>query len=134
MSDTVIDAEDAAEPQTAPARPDTAGAAETPSAAFALNAETRGILRALAGEQRQDLLALFAGGAELTVSSVAERMGIAQPTASQRLAALRRSGVLSYRKDGRQVYYRIDARAVERSLTELLAYLRTGRSPEAGPT
>jgi DNA-binding transcriptional ArsR family regulator len=85
----------------------------------------REFLKALASEQRQQMLQLFTGGVELTVGTVAERLGIAQPTASQQLALLRRGGLLTSRKDGRQVYYRIDTAAVERSLRELQGYLRT---------
>jgi DNA-binding transcriptional ArsR family regulator len=71
------------------------------------------------------MLELFTGGIELTVGSVAERLGIAQPTASQQLALLRRGGLLTSRKQGKQVYYRIDGLRVERSLAELQSYLRT---------
>ncbi|MEU5995523.1 metalloregulator ArsR/SmtB family transcription factor [Spirillospora sp. NPDC047418] len=90
-----------------------------------LGAGAREFLKALASEQRQAMLELFTGGIELTVGTVAERLGIAQPTASQQLALLRRGGLLTSRRDGKQVYYRIDARAVDQSLTELRTYLRT---------
>ncbi|WP_169813912.1 hypothetical protein [Actinomadura kijaniata] len=49
---------------------------------------------------------------------------------SGQLALLRRGGLLTSRKDGKQVHYRIDATAVERSLTELQDYLRTCCPPE----
>ncbi|MFI0351316.1 ArsR/SmtB family transcription factor [Actinomadura sp. 9N407] len=68
---------------------------------------------------------LFAGGIELTVGAVAERLGIAQSTASQQLALLRRGGLLISRKDGKHVHYRVDSPRVEQSLTELQTYLRT---------
>ncbi|WUI01541.1 metalloregulator ArsR/SmtB family transcription factor [Spirillospora sp. NBC_00431] len=90
-----------------------------------LGPQAREFLRALASEQRQQMLELFTGGIELTVGTVAERLGIAQPTASQQLALLRRGGLLVSRKHGKQVYYRIDATTVERSLIELQSYLRT---------
>ncbi|TDC88564.1 transcriptional regulator [Actinomadura sp. 7K507] len=90
-----------------------------------LGAGGREFLKALASEQRQAMLELFTGGIELTVGTVAERLGIAQPTASQQLALLRRGGLLTSRRKGKQVHYRIDADAVERSLTELQTYLRT---------
>ncbi|TDB74304.1 transcriptional regulator [Actinomadura sp. KC216] len=79
------------------------------------------------------MLELFTGGIELTVGTVAERLGIAQPTASQQLALLRRGGLLISRKQGKQVHYRIDAAAVERSLTELQTYLRTCCPPATQP-
>ncbi|HEU5420222.1 MAG TPA: metalloregulator ArsR/SmtB family transcription factor [Streptosporangiaceae bacterium] len=107
-----------------------AAAADTASAgcdaaAVQLGAGAREFLRALASQQRQHMLELFAGGIELTVGAVAERLGIAQPTASQQLALLRRGGLLTSRKDGKQVYYRVDTAAVAQALTELQSYLRT---------
>ncbi|MDL4774872.1 ArsR/SmtB family transcription factor [Actinomadura xylanilytica] len=85
----------------------------------------REFLKGLASQQRQQMLELFAGGVELTVGTVAERLGIGQSGASQQLALLRRGGLLTSRKDGKQVRYRVDTLAVERSLTELQNYLRT---------
>ncbi|NDU71740.1 helix-turn-helix domain-containing protein [Actinomadura sp. DSM 109109] len=78
------------------------------------------------------MLELFAGGVELTVGTVAERLGIGQSNASQQLALLRRGGLLTSRKDGKQVRYRVDTTSVERSLTELQNYLRTCCPPPDG--
>ncbi|MFB4313866.1 ArsR/SmtB family transcription factor [Actinomadura sp. 21ATH] len=93
----------------------------------------RDFLKGLAGEQRQQMLELFAGGIELTVGAVAERLGIAHSTASQQLALLRRGGLLASRKEGKQVYYRIDTPAVEALLTELRDYLRACCPPPGAP-
>lgn len=95
------------------------------SEAVQLGQQAREFLRALASEQRQQMLELFTGGIELTVGTVAERLGIAQPTASQQLAILRRGGLLTSRKHGKQVFYRIDTATVERSLGDLQTYLHT---------
>jgi DNA-binding transcriptional ArsR family regulator len=95
------------------------------SRAAQLGAGAREFLKALASEQRQQMLELFAGGVELTVGTVAERLGVGQSNASQQLALLRRGGLLTSRRDGKQVIYRIDAAAVDRSLTELRDYLHT---------
>ncbi|WP_051712810.1 ArsR/SmtB family transcription factor [Spirillospora albida] len=75
------------------------------------------------------MLELFAGGTDLTVGAVAERLGVGQSSASQQLALLRRGGLVTSRRAGKQVYYRIDAAAVDRSLTELRGY----RAPAAPP-
>lgn len=93
----------------------------------------RDFLKGLASEQRQQMLELFAGGVELTVGTVAERLGIGQSTASQQLALLRRGGLLTSRRDGKQVRYRIDTPAVEQSLTELGTYLRNCCPPTGDP-
>ncbi|URM96572.1 hypothetical protein LUW76_20785 [Actinomadura madurae] len=70
------------------------------------------------------MLELFTGGIELTVGTVAQRLGVGQSNASQQLALLRRGGLLTSRRDGKQVYYRIDSAAGDRSLTELRDYVR----------
>jgi DNA-binding transcriptional ArsR family regulator len=95
------------------------------ASAVSLTAGARGFLKALASEQRQQMLELFTGGIELTVGTVAQRLGIGQSNASQQLALLRRGGLLTSRRDGKQVHYRIDSAAVDRSLTELRGYLYT---------
>ncbi|WP_084265416.1 ArsR/SmtB family transcription factor [Actinomadura macra] len=88
-----------------------------------LGTRTQEFLTALAGESRQQLLVVFAGAEELAVQAVAERLGVAQSTASQQLAQLRRGGLLASRKEGKQVLYRVDTAAVERALSELQTYL-----------
>jgi|SRR5579863_6527193 DNA-binding transcriptional ArsR family regulator len=45
---------------------------------------------------------------EMTVSELTDRFDVSQPAISQHLAALRMSGLVSQRKDGRFVYYRAD--------------------------
>jgi DNA-binding transcriptional ArsR family regulator len=65
------------------------------------------LLRALGDPTR---LAVFECVArrEMTVSELTRRFDVSQPAISQHLAALRRSGLVSQRKDGRFVYYRAD--------------------------
>lgn len=43
---------------------------------------------------------------EMTVSELTKRFDVSQPAISQHLAALRNSGLVSQRKEGRFVYYR----------------------------
>jgi DNA-binding transcriptional ArsR family regulator len=65
------------------------------------------IFRALADPTR---LAVFESVAaqELSVSELTRRFDVSQPAISQHLAALRLSGMVKLRKEGRQVYYRAD--------------------------
>jgi DNA-binding transcriptional ArsR family regulator len=65
------------------------------------------IFRALADPTR---LAVFESVAaqELSVSELTRRFDVSQPAISQHLAALRLSGMVKVRKEGRQVYYRVD--------------------------
>lgn len=117
------------EPVTGPPQPSPAAPANGPApgdgcaATVQLGGGAREFLKALASPQRQQMLELFTGGVELTVGTVAERLGIGQSNASQQLALLRRGGLLASRKDGKQVHYRIDTAAVDRSLSELRDYL-----------
>lgn len=87
-------------------------------------------LKALASETRQQMLLLFAGGEELAVGEVADRLQIGQSTASQQLALLRRGDILSRSRSGNTVRYRANAAGISRALDELQSYLRVCCSPE----
>ena len=90
-----------------------------------LEASTSDFLKALASPARQQVMFLFAGGAELSVGDVAERAGIGQSTASQQLAMLRRGHILTSRRDGKTVYYRADTEGTAAVLDNLQSYLRS---------
>lgn len=68
-------------------------------------AEFQDFLRALASDTRQRILYLFTDGRERTVSQIAQEAKIGQSTASEHLAILRRAGLLSARREGKEVYY-----------------------------
>ncbi|UPK73580.1 metalloregulator ArsR/SmtB family transcription factor [Nocardioidaceae bacterium SCSIO 66511] len=86
---------------------------------------TNDFLKALASPARQQVMFLFAGGAELSVGDVADRAGIGQSTASQQLAMLRRGHILTSRREGKTVYYRADAQGTAAVLNNLQAYLQS---------
>ena len=75
-------------------------------------------LRMLADPTRLRMLWLLAG-AELDVSSLARRLGVARPAVSQHLAKLRLVGLVTQRRDGRRVL----SRARDRHVGELLDVL-----------
>ncbi|MFC4061697.1 ArsR/SmtB family transcription factor [Planomonospora corallina] len=100
-----------------------------------LTEAARGLLKALASDTRQQILMLFAAGAELTVGQVAERLNLAQSAASTHLATLRDGGVLASRREWKTVHYRADAQRIGQALVDLQACLRAccppdDRSPE----
>jgi ArsR family transcriptional regulator, arsenate/arsenite/antimonite-responsive transcriptional repressor len=64
------------------------------------------LFRALGDETRLRIVALLAHG-ELCVCHIQEALGISQPNASQQLAVLRNAGVVSSRRAGGWVYYRL---------------------------
>jgi ArsR family transcriptional regulator len=87
--------------------------------AIELSSEARGFLKALASETRQQIMELFAGGVELTVNEVAERMSLAQSATSTHLATLRDGGVLTSRREWKTVYYRADPARIRKALLDL---------------
>jgi ArsR family transcriptional regulator len=81
-------------------------------------------LKALASETRQAILVLFTTRETLTVNQIAEAVGIGQSTASEHLAVLRRAGLLSATRAGKEVYYRPDYNNMVGSAEHLLNYLK----------
>ncbi|WP_337993992.1 metalloregulator ArsR/SmtB family transcription factor [Actinomycetospora lutea] len=81
-----------------------------------MEAATEG-LRMLADPTRFRLLWLLCG-AELDVTTLAERLGIARPSVSQHLAKLRLVGLVTQRRDGRRQVYRARDTHVGRLLSE----------------
>jgi len=76
------------------------------------------LLKVLANPDRLMLLCQLAQG-ELCVSDMEARLGIRQPTLSQQLGVLRDSGVVSTRRDGKNIIYAIaspEAMAVMQTL------------------
>lgn len=88
-----------------------------------LSRDTRRFLRALASESRQQALALFADGAEHSVGAVSELLKVGQSTASEQLARLRDGGLLTARREGKTVLYRVDAEGIRSALAELQSYI-----------
>ncbi len=89
----------------------------------ALDGQTRDFLKALASETRQQIMALFADGAQLTVGEIAGRCGLGQSTTSEQLAVLRRGGLVRSTRDGKLVRYRADPTTIAAHLTRLQGYL-----------
>ncbi len=81
-------------------------------------------LKALGNEKRQEIfLSIFADGEEHNITEVSERAGIAQSTASEHLAILKRASILSSRKVEKEVFYRIDRRGIVARIDEVRSYL-----------
>lgn len=94
----------------------------------------RGFLKALASDTRQQILFLFEGGVELTVSQVAERLSLAQSATSTHLATLRDGGVLTSRREWKTVYYRANPDGARRALADLQAALAACCPPGDAPS
>ncbi|MEO3861031.1 metalloregulator ArsR/SmtB family transcription factor [Acrocarpospora sp. B8E8] len=101
--------------------------------AVQLSEAARGLLKALASDTRQQILLLFAGGGELTVNEVAERLSLAQSATSTHLATLREGGVLTSRREWKTVYYRADPERINRALLDLQSLLHACCPPQDAP-
>lgn len=67
------------------------------------------LLRALANEDRLLLLCQLSAG-EQCVGELEQLLDIRQPTLSQQLAVLRSEGLVTTRRDGKNIYYHISDR------------------------
>lgn len=89
-------------------------------------------LAALAQESRLDMFRLLvrAGPAGLPAGEIAQRLGLAGPTASFHLKELRQAGLLTQRREGRSLIYA----AAYPAMQGLLGYLTENccRGPDAG--
>jgi len=73
----------------------------------------------VADPMRQDLVQLLAR-TELNVSEIAERVTLSRPTVSHHLNLLRRAGLVRVRKQGREMYYRLNKEPIVATLQGLL--------------
>lgn len=97
-------------------------------------ADRAGQFRALSDETRTQIVELLAAG-ELCVCELAAELDIAQPLLSFHLRALRESGLVSARRDGRWAHYALDAGALQaagQALTQIAARHRELTAPGRG--
>lgn len=75
-------------------------------------AEVAGLLGALANERRLMILCKLVEWGEANVGTLAEAVGLSQSALSQHLARMRDEGIVTYRREGQTLWYRIaDPRA-----------------------
>ena len=80
-----------------------------------------GMLKVLGNPDRLLLLCQLTQG-EFCVSELEAQLGIQQPTLSQQLGVLREEGLVSTRREGKQIFYKIESReatAVMQTLYQL---------------
>lgn len=81
------------------------------------------VLRAINHELRQQIVKLLDDHGRLTVTEIYVKLRLEQSVASQHLALLRRSGVVTTIRDGKFIYYSIDKERIaeiSRLLKELV--------------
>jgi DNA-binding transcriptional ArsR family regulator len=70
------------------------------------------VFQALADPSRRAILESLTRG-EAAVKDLTARFDISQPAVSQHLAALKDAGLVSGRRDGRRVFYRVEPRGIK---------------------
>jgi ArsR family transcriptional regulator len=90
----------------------------------ALSQELLDFVKSIASETRLSILLLFLDGQERTVNQVTEAIGLGQPTTSEHLAVMKRAGVLTSEKRGKEVYYRPDRMHIAQNLEFLSDILK----------
>jgi DNA-binding transcriptional ArsR family regulator len=89
--------------------------------AAAKSREASGLLKALAHESRLRILSILCEG-EKSVTELERLLALRQPTVSQQLARLRSDSLVSTRRDGKTIYYRLandDVRIILGALREV---------------
>jgi len=82
------------------------------------------IFKALADPSRRAIFeSLARGSGEAAVKDLTARFDISQPAISQHLAALKEAGLVSYRRQGRCAYYRVEPRGMK-PLIDWIAHYR----------
>jgi ArsR family transcriptional regulator len=64
--------------------------------------------KALGGETRQRILKLLLERGEMCVSDLVDAFNVSQPTVSHHLNLLKNTGLVTSRREGKQVFYSID--------------------------
>ncbi|WP_107989350.1 ArsR/SmtB family transcription factor [Breoghania corrubedonensis] len=73
------------------------------------------LLKLLASESRLQILCELAQS-EASVTALSKAVGLGQSALSQHLAKMRAEGLVTFRRDGQTLYYRIENPAAERIL------------------
>jgi ArsR family transcriptional regulator len=102
---------------------------------FADNAaQVAAVLRALGNERRLTILCALVETGEMTVGALTQVAGISQSALSQHLARMRADRILTYRRDGQTLWYRIADPRIDALIAELhRLYCREARRRAAKP-
>lgn len=87
---------------------------------FEANAlEVADTLRALGNERRLMILCKLVEAGEMTVGALVEAVGLSQSALSQHLAKMRDESIVTFRRDGQTLWYRIADPRIEQLMAEL---------------
>lgn len=79
------------------------------------------VFHALADHSRRAIFESLARG-EAAVKDLTARFDISQPAISQHLALLKEAGLVTARRDGRRVYYRMEPRGMQPLINWIAQY------------
>jgi DNA-binding transcriptional ArsR family regulator len=98
---------------------------------FAVKAvEVANTLRALGNERRLMILCKLVEAGEMTVGALVDAVGLSQSALSQHLARMRDENIVTFRRDGQTLWYRISDPRIEQLMAELhRLFCRTSPSP-----
>jgi len=77
---------------------------------------TRKAMRAADHPLRQNIMSLLRKTKQTTVTDIYSKLRLEQSVASQHLAILRQAGLVSTKRDGREIYYSVNEDAVKHLL------------------
>jgi ArsR family transcriptional regulator, virulence genes transcriptional regulator len=77
------------------------------------------LLRLLANERRLLILCKLVEYGEMSVSALAEDVGLSASALSQHLAKMKAEGVVSFRRDSQTVWYRVADQRIEQLFSTL---------------
>ena len=80
------------------------------------------VLKALSDDSRIRIIFLLKEKKDLCVCELRELIGLSQPTISSHLKILENAGLITYRKDGRWVDYRLNA-DLDEDISKLLDHI-----------
>ncbi|NVN85968.1 MAG: helix-turn-helix transcriptional regulator [Rhodopseudomonas sp.] len=87
---------------------------------FEANAlEVANTLRALGNVRRLTILCKLVEAGEVTVGALVEAVGLSQSALSQHLARMREENIVTFRRDGQTLWYRISDPRIEKLMAEL---------------
>src|SRR5579864_9057214 len=95
--------------------------------------ELKTILKALAGVARTTIVYHLVRKPEVTVTDLADLLGISQPLVSWHLRKLRRAGIISTRRAGRQSYCSLNIHSIHHGMQLLERLIDPAFAPETYP-
>jgi ArsR family transcriptional regulator, arsenate/arsenite/antimonite-responsive transcriptional repressor len=91
------------------------------------------VFKALSDGTRREILRLL-GGRDLTGSEIVANFQLTQPTISRHLAVLREAHLVTDRRRGQNVIYRLDDQSLVEAVSGFLAHMPAGSRDAASPS